>query len=83
MGADVPCTLLHYVDGMLKDVATGSIMHPGNKMFHGRPRPSNMLRVQVAWTLRGCDHVMPPFQPEGDGDEMPKALIKCFGHIML
>jgi hypothetical protein len=26
---------------------------------------------------------MPPFQPEGDEDEEPKALRQCFGHIML
>jgi hypothetical protein len=52
-------------------------------MFHGRQMPSNVLRVQVAQTLRGCDHVMPPFQPEGDEDEEPKALRQCFGHIML
>jgi hypothetical protein len=52
----------------------GSIMQPGNRMFHGRPMPSNVLRVQVARMLRGCDHVMPPFQPKGDEDEEQKAL---------
>jgi hypothetical protein len=26
---------------------------------------------------------MPPFHPEGDEDEEPKALRQCFGHIML
>jgi hypothetical protein len=59
---------------MLKDVATGSIMQLGNRMFHGWQMPSNVLRVQVAQTLWDCDHVMPPFQPEGDEDEEPKAL---------
>jgi hypothetical protein len=59
---------------MLKDVASGSIMQPGNRIFHGRQMPSNVLRVQVARMLQGCDHVMPPFQPEGDEDEETKAL---------
>jgi hypothetical protein len=68
---------------MLKDVATGNIMQSGNRMFHGGQMPSNVLRVQVALTLRGCDHVMPPFQLEGDEDEELKALRQFFGHIML
>jgi hypothetical protein len=52
-------------------------------MFHGRQMPSNVLRVQVDRMLWDCDHVMPPFQPEGDEDEEPKALRQFFGHIML
>jgi hypothetical protein len=63
MGTDVPCTLLHYVDSVLKDVATGSVMQPGNRMFHGRQMPSNVLRSK--W-LERCGAVTMsclPFSP--------------------
>jgi hypothetical protein len=69
---------------VLKDVAMGSIMQPGNKLFHGRPMPPNVLRVPLAQTSQDCDNMMPPFQPMGDeDDEEPKFLRQCFGSIML
>jgi hypothetical protein len=84
VGSDVPCTLLYYIDGVLKDVATGSIMQPGNRLFHGRTMPPNVLRVSLAWTLEDCDNVMPPFKAMGDKDDKePKVLKQCFSSIML
>jgi hypothetical protein len=59
-------------------------MQPGNRFFHGKPMPPNVLRVSLARTLRNCDDVMPPFQPMGDEeDEEPKVLRQCFGYSML
>ncbi|XP_048547460.1 uncharacterized protein LOC125537267 [Triticum urartu] len=37
--ADVPCTLLHFVDGELIDVAKARIVQAGNRVFHGNPMP--------------------------------------------
>jgi hypothetical protein len=33
--------------------------------------------------LRGCDNVMPPFQPVEDDDEELRVLRQCFGYPML
>jgi hypothetical protein len=62
----------------------GSIMQVGNRLFHGRTMPPNVLRVSLARTLWNCDNVMPPFQPMGDEeDEEPKVLRQCFRYSML
>src|SRR3954464_4507113 len=34
---NVPCTLLHFVDEELVDVAVGRIVQPGIRVFHGNP----------------------------------------------
>jgi hypothetical protein len=62
---DIACTLLQHVDGELKDVAKGSIVHPKNRMFHSKPMPDGMFRVSVAWVLPGCNGLDPPVQPDG------------------
>ena len=43
--ADVPCTLLHFVNNELVDVAKGKIVQPGNPLFHSTQMPPNLFRV--------------------------------------
>ena len=43
--ADVPCTLLHFVNNELVDVAKGKIVQPGNPLFHGTQMPPNLFSV--------------------------------------
>ncbi|KAI4983499.1 hypothetical protein ZWY2020_025365 [Hordeum vulgare] len=62
-GADVPCTLLHFMGGELIDVAKGRIVQPGNPMFHGKRMPPITYRVQLVRVLPGCDDLLPPFHP--------------------
>ena len=59
--ADVPCTLLHFVDGELIDVAKARIVQSGNRLLHGNPMPPNVYRVQLVRVLRCCDDLLPPF----------------------
>ena len=63
--ADVPCTLLHFVDGELTDVAKARIVQPGSRVFHGNPMPPTVYRVQLVWVLRGCDDLLPCIDPLG------------------
>ena len=51
--ADVPCTLLHFVNGELVDVAKGKIVQPGNPVFHDNPMPPTVYRVQLVRVLPG------------------------------
>ena len=57
---DVPCTLLHFVNDELVDVAKGNVIQPGNHVFHGKPMPPTMYRVQLVRVLPGCDELLPP-----------------------
>ena len=41
--ADVPCTLLHFMNNELVDVAKGKIVQPGNPLFHGTQMPPTCL----------------------------------------
>ncbi|KAK1679942.1 hypothetical protein QYE76_040790 [Lolium multiflorum] len=67
---DVPCTLLHFVNGELIDVAKAKIVQPSNRQFHGRPMQPDVYRIQLVRVLSGYDDVVPPFQPHGaDEDE--------------
>ena len=59
--ANVPCTLLHFVDGELIDVAKAKIVEPANRVYHGNPMPHIVYRVQLVRVLPGCDDVLPPF----------------------
>ena len=69
--ADVPCTLLHFMNDELVDVAKGKIIQPGNPVFHGNPMPPTVYRVQLVRVLSGCDDLLPPFRPsEADEDDV-------------
>ncbi|KAI5002895.1 hypothetical protein ZWY2020_027545 [Hordeum vulgare] len=69
-GADVPCTLLHFMGGELIDVAKGRIVQPGNPMFHGKPMPPTTYRIQLVRVLPGCDDLLPPFHRRADKDDV-------------
>ena len=58
--ADVPCTLLHFVNDELVDVAKGNIVQPGNPVFHGNPMPPIVYRVELVRVLPGYDELLPP-----------------------
>ena len=67
--ADVPCTLLHFVNNELVDVAKGKIVQPGNPLFHGTQMPPNLFRVQLVRVLPGCDELLPPIRPAGADED--------------
>src|SRR4051812_35645177 len=67
--ANVPCTLLHFVEEELIDVAAGRIVQPGNRVFHGNPMPTNVYKVQVIRVVDGYDDLLPPYRPPGAEDE--------------
>ena len=67
--ADVPCTLLHFVNNELVDVAKGKIVQPGNPLFHGTQMQPNLFRVQLVQVLPGCDDLLPPIRPVGADDD--------------
>ena len=50
---DTPFTLLHWVDGELKDVAKGTIIQPSSRDFHTNPMACDMLRVKYDMVLPG------------------------------
>ena len=81
--ADVPCTLLHFVDGELIDVAKARIVQPGNRLFHGNPMPPNVYRVQLVWVLRGCADSLPPFRPPGADEDDVMTLSACLSWPLL
>ena len=64
------CTLLHYVNGELKDVAKGKIVNPGNRMMHSVPMSDDIYRVVLLRTLPGCDDLETPIIPRGGDDDM-------------
>jgi hypothetical protein len=57
--------LLHYVNGVLKDVGKGTICQPKNPLMHNMPIRAGMFRVALVRPLKGCDGVDPPMQPHG------------------
>ena len=81
--ADVPCTLLHFVNDELVDVAKGKIVQPGNPLFHGTQMPPNLFRVQLVRVLPGCDEVLPPIQPMGADDDDVMNLSACLSWPLL
>src|SRR3954464_10453698 len=82
--ANVPCTLLHFMDGELIDVAKAKIVEPGNRVFHHNPMPPTVYRVQLVRVLRGCDDLLPPYRPHWADEEdvmtlAPASTGHCFG----
>ena len=75
--ADVPCTLLHFVDGKLINVAKARIVQPGNRMFHSNPIPHTVYRVQLVRVLRGCNDLLPPYRPVGADEDDVITLSDC------
>ena len=75
--ADVPCTLLHFVDGELIDVAKARIVQPGSRVFHGNPMPPTVYRVEVVWVLPGCDDLLPLFRLAGADEDDVMTLSTC------
>ena len=75
--ADVPCTLLHFVNNELVDVAKGKSVHPGNPLLHGTQMPPTLFRVQLVWVLPGCDELLPPIRPAGANEEDEMTLRTC------
>ena len=43
--ANVLCTLLHFVNDELVDVAKGKIVQPGSRVFHGNQMPPTVYRL--------------------------------------
>ena len=90
-GLSVPCTLLHYVGSKLKDVATGTIIAPENRVHHFKPLDDGVHKVSLARVFPGCDDVVPPIQPVDpeepeDDDEAAqeiKVLRQCFNMTLL
>src|SRR4051812_38765126 len=81
--ADVPCTLLHFVNNELVDVAKGKIVQPGNPLFHGTQMPPNVFRVQLVRVLPGCDELLPPIRPVGADDDDVMTLSACLSWPLL
>ena len=81
--ADVPCTLLHFVNNELVDVAKGKIVQPGNPLFHGTQMPPNLFRVQLVRVLPGCDDLLPPIRPVGADDDDVMTLSACLSWPLL
>src|SRR4051812_8875073 len=81
--ADVPCTLLHFVNNELVDVAKGKIVQPGNPLFHGTQMPPNLFRVQLVRVLPGCDELLPPIRPVGADDDDVMTLSACLSWPLL
>ena len=75
--ADVSCTLLHFVNNELVDVAKGKIVQPGNPLFHGTQMPPNLFRVQLVRVLLGCDELLPLIRPVGADDDDVMTLCAC------
>ena len=64
----------------LVDVAKGKIVQLGNPVFHGKPMPPAVYRVQLVRVLPGCDELLPPIRPAGaDEDDVMtlSAFVSC------
>ena len=81
--ADVPCTLLHFVNNELVDVAKGKIVQPGNPLFHSTQMPPNLFRVQLVQVLPGCDELLAMIQPAGADEEDLMTLSACLSWPLL
>ena len=75
--ADIPCTLLHFMNDELVDVAKGKIVQPGKPVFHGKPMPPTVYRVQLVRVLPGCNELLPPIRPAGADEEDEMTLSAC------
>jgi hypothetical protein len=82
-GVNTACILLHYVDGVLKDIAVATIINLVIRVMHYRLIPEGLLRVTLCLIKPGYDDVFPPIQPMQSGDEdegqEPRALRNCHG----
>ena len=76
-GADVPCTLLHFMGSELIDVAKGRIVQPGSRVFHGNQMPPTVYRVQLVRVLPGFDDMLPPYRPHGADEDDVMTLSSC------
>ena len=81
--ADIPCTLLHFVNDELVDVAKGRIVQPGNHVFHGNPMPPTLYRVELVRVLPGCDELLPPIRPAGADEDDVMTLSACVSWPLL
>ena len=74
--------LLHKVPGgELKDVATGKLMQPGNRMWHCKPMDDAVMRVELGRVLGGCEDMYPPIQPSGADETL--TLEGCHGYPLI
>jgi hypothetical protein len=53
-------TLLHFVDGELKDVAKGTIIQPARTIMHHKEMVDAVFKVWLARVLPGCKDMDPP-----------------------
>ena len=81
--ADVPCTLLHFLNDKLVDVAKGRIVQPGSRVFHGNQMPPTVYRVQLVRVLPGFDDMLPPYRPHGADEDDVMTLSACISWPML
>ena len=56
---DTPYTLLHYVDGDLKDVGKGTIIQPNSHTMHHKSMEDDVFKVRLARVLPGCEDMDP------------------------
>ena len=75
--ADIPCTLLHFVNDELVDVAKGKIVQPGNPVFHGNPMPPTMYRIELVRVLPGCNELLSPIRTAGAVEQDEMTLSTC------
>ena len=77
---EVGCTLLLRVENELRDVATGSIIAPLQRVMHNLPLSPDVFRVHIDRVLSGYDDLYPPSQPAGADSEL--TLYGCLGYPM-
>ena len=80
---DVPCTLLHFVNDELVNVAKGRIVQPGSRVFHCNQMPPIVYMVHLVRVLPGCDELLPPIQPVGADEEDLVTLSACMSWPLL
>ena len=81
--ADVPCTLPHFMNGELVDVAKGNIIQLGNPVFHGKPMPPTVYRVQLVRVLPGCNELLPLIRTTGADEDDLMTLSACISWPLL
>ena len=67
----------------LVDVAKGTIVQPGNSLFHGTQMPPNLFRVHLVRVLPGCDELLPPIRPAGADEDDVMTLSACVSWPLL
>ena len=80
---DVPCTLLHFMDGELIDVAKARIVQPGSRVFHGNQMPPTIYRVQLVRVLPAFNDMLPLYRPHGADEDDVMTLTACIIWPML